>query len=507
MISRQAPDAPVLAEEPRPPKQRKPIAVWVIGGAGRLLAIVRAGRRLVPGKLTEVQKNDNAAYLPVDSRVDQGRQGVGAIPDRAISARIHRLPTRQWADRRRQDEDRRGRADLQVASRASLPTRWRRRATRRRTTRPPASRSRWSARQGDVSVQGDDLVKVEKDVIKAAKADAPEGLVMHSAGPGGLLVAFIDSFSGIDGTLLMAAGFVVILILLVVYRSPVLWFFPILSAVLALGSASLIIYLLAKHDVITLERAEPGHPVRSGARRRHGLRATAGQPLSRGVAQVREPARRDDRAAWRGAAPPIVASGVTVILGLLCLSFGELNSDREPGPGVRDRDRLHAVRDADLSSGVASSCGRWIFWPRVPHWITRPTSPRTGSGDASPQGRPPRPAVLDLATLSWSAARSGSPGCKADGLSTIDRFTNNPEAVQSVRRSTTRSFDQGAGAPAVIIANADKADAGDRRGVQGVRESRRPQARCASQPDYAKLAKPPAARASWAGLPARRRCR
>ena len=32
MISRQAPDAPLLAEEPRPPKQRKPIAVWVIGG-------------------------------------------------------------------------------------------------------------------------------------------------------------------------------------------------------------------------------------------------------------------------------------------------------------------------------------------------------------------------------------------------------------------------------------------------------------------------------------------
>ena len=55
----------------------------------------------------------------------------------------------------------------------------------------------------------------------------PAGLAIHSAGPGGLLVAFIDSFSGIDGTLLVAAGLVVIAILLVVYRSPVLWFFPL----------------------------------------------------------------------------------------------------------------------------------------------------------------------------------------------------------------------------------------------------------------------------------------
>jgi putative drug exporter of the RND superfamily len=53
---------------------------------------------------------------------------------------------------------------------------------------------------------------------------------VHSAGPGGLLVAFIDAFSGIDGSLLLAAGAVVILILLIVYRSPVLWFFPLFCA-------------------------------------------------------------------------------------------------------------------------------------------------------------------------------------------------------------------------------------------------------------------------------------
>ena len=55
-------------------------------------------------------------------------------------------------------------------------------------------------------------------------------------------MAFIDSFSGIDGTLLFAAGSSSSCILLVVYRSPVLWFFPLFCAVLALGAAALVIY-------------------------------------------------------------------------------------------------------------------------------------------------------------------------------------------------------------------------------------------------------------------------
>ena len=64
MSSRQAPDAPVLAEEPRPPKQRKPIAVWVIGGLAVFWLLFGLAGGSFTGKLTEVQKNDNAAICP-----------------------------------------------------------------------------------------------------------------------------------------------------------------------------------------------------------------------------------------------------------------------------------------------------------------------------------------------------------------------------------------------------------------------------------------------------------
>ena len=36
--------------------------------------------------------------------------------------------------------------------------------------------------------------------------------------------------------------------------------------------------------------------------------------------------------AWKESAPAIFASGATVIIGLLCLSFSELNSNKSLGP-------------------------------------------------------------------------------------------------------------------------------------------------------------------------------
>ena len=55
-------------------------------------------------------------------------------------------------------------------------------------------------------------------------------------------MAFIGAFAGLDGTLLLTAGGIVIIILQLVYRSPVLWFFPLFSAVLALGLSSMVIF-------------------------------------------------------------------------------------------------------------------------------------------------------------------------------------------------------------------------------------------------------------------------
>jgi len=69
MISRQAPEAPVLADEPGPPKRRKPIVVWIIGGLAVFWLLFGLAGGSFEGKLSKVQKNDNAAYLPATAPV------------------------------------------------------------------------------------------------------------------------------------------------------------------------------------------------------------------------------------------------------------------------------------------------------------------------------------------------------------------------------------------------------------------------------------------------------
>lgn len=62
-------------------------------------------------------------------------------------------------------------------------------------------------------------------------------------GPAGLAADQLEVFNGIDGTLLYAGLGVVVLILLLVYRSPFLWFVPLGTAGIALATAQGVNYL------------------------------------------------------------------------------------------------------------------------------------------------------------------------------------------------------------------------------------------------------------------------
>jgi RND superfamily putative drug exporter len=93
----------------------------------------------------------------------------------------------------------------------------------------------------------------------AAKTDlAPSGLTPYLTGPGGVTADFVTAFAGIDGILLVVALCVVFLILLVVYRSPILPIAVLLTAVFGLAAAALVVFPLAKNDVIGLSGQSQG---------------------------------------------------------------------------------------------------------------------------------------------------------------------------------------------------------------------------------------------------------
>src|SRR6476661_1121625 len=439
---RAVPDAPAPSTRKRRQVPRQAVVVGILG----LLAFLVGGfGGSYQGRLGEVQKNDNAAYLPTtadSTRVSDEQQRfypVQTIPGFLVYQRTGGLTSA--------DKDKIA-ADVAAVRRASG-------VAVDQVPDPQFSTDGTTAsisvplvgRDGAKAVDGATLVTIEKGVVAAAKKGAPAGLVVHSAGVGGLLVAFIDAFSGIDGTLLLAAGLVVIVILLIVYRSPVLWFFPLFSAVLALGAAALVVYQLAKHGVLTLTGQSQGilSVLVLGAGTDYALLL-----LSRYREELHNYDSRVDAMmrAWRGAAPAIGASAATVVAGLLCLTLGELNSDRSLGPVCAIGIVCTLLVMLTFLPVFLVLFGRWVFWPRVPH-VDRASGLATHGlwgTFATWLGRHARVAWI-AATVVLLACAAALPTLRIDGLSISDSFTNSPDAVQG-QRIFDAKFAQGTGAPA-----------------------------------------------------------
>ena len=444
-------------------KTSKPRIVWVFAALAVLFFLVGFGGLSFQGKLSDVQKNDNSSFSPssADStkvtNASQKFSTTQTIPGFIVFQRDSGLTA---ADK------------TFIAGKAAAFAKIKNVAS---DQIGPPTYSSSGAQQGKVgsvavplvgkqngkSRTGPDLVDAEKAIIKEAKAGAPSGLVVHSAGAGGVLVAFIDAFSGLDGTLLLSAGIVVIVILLFVYRSPVLWFFPLFSSVLALGSASIIIYALAKSGTITLNGQSQGilSVLVIGAGTDYALLL---------VSRYREELHTYDSrvqamiVAWKGAAPPIVASAVTVILGLICLTFAELNSTAGLGPVCAIGIACTVVIMLTVLPALLVVSGRWIFWPKRPV-----VDNQIDFGETHPTWTKFARGITNNRRRSWGGAGLVLIACaiavitlNTGGLSTIDGFTNKPDAVTG-QHLYDDAFPQakGAGAPADILVDAGKSSA------------------------------------------------
>ncbi|HSE10393.1 MAG TPA: MMPL family transporter [Nocardioidaceae bacterium] len=214
---------------------------------------------------------------------------------------------------------------------------------------------------------GDELEQAVVEIRTVLDAGAPDGLTALVGGPGGILGDFIEAFGEIDGILLVVALSVVLLILLVVYRSPLLPLVVLFSAVLALGLASAAIYFLASNDILDLNGQSQGilFILAVGAATDYSLLI---------VARFREELRDHEskydamRRAWRATLEPVLASGATVILGLLCLLLSDLSSLQGLGPvGALG---IAGAMFAALTFLPAALVllGRRAFWPLIPHF-------------------------------------------------------------------------------------------------------------------------------------------
>ena len=307
----------------------------------------------------------------------------------------------------------------------------------------------------------------------AADTLSPQGLTVYVTGPGGVAADFVTAFGGIDGILLLVALGVVFLILLVVYRSPVLPIAVLITSIFGLVAAAMAIYPLAKNDAISLSGQSQGilSILVVGAATDYSLllvsrfREELYEHPSKWVAMA---------VAWRAVVAPVAASAVTVILGLLCLLLSQLGNTRGLGPigalGIAGA----MVASLTFLPAILLLFGRRIFWPiipRVDQVHAKHSLPRLGIWErvAGLVGRHPRRTwVLTLVALLTCAAFV--PTLKADGITQSQLFLDKVESVTGQEVLASHFPAGSSGSPVQIIAPQAKAGQvlAETRSVSGV---------------------------------------
>ena len=205
-------------------------------------------------------------------------------------------------------------------------------------------------------------------VDQARNAQVPEGLTVEVAGPGAITADFATAIEGIDGMLLGVAGAVVIAILIVVYRSPFLPLVVLISVGGALALSSTIVYRLVDAGTVSLDAQSQGimFILVFGAATDYALLLVARyrEELQR-CAAPREAIVR----AWKSTWEPIMASGGTVILGLLCMLLSDLQTNRNLGPVAAIGVATSILAALTFLPALLLLTGRLGFWPRVPALI------------------------------------------------------------------------------------------------------------------------------------------
>lgn len=402
------------------------------------------------GKLGEVQSNDNTSFLPASAEATEVSRLEASFTDTSVIPAIVAVERTSGIT----DADTSfvtGAIDRAAGAGGVGPA-----------VAPPVRAQDGRALQVVVPIDtGGEVADSVTALRDALASGTPDGLTVYVTGPAGTAADLTEAFGGIDGMLLLVAGAVVIAILIVVYRSPILPFVVIVSAILALSLASVVIYALAANGVITLNGQSQGilFILVFGAATDYALLLVARFREELGTTADRYAAMR---AAWRATLEPVAASAGTVIAGVLCLLLSDLNSNRGLGPVAAIGIAASFLASMTFLPAALALLGRSAFWPRRPEVVetgeeTPEQAHRFWAGLAQRIGRQPRRFWI-ATTLLLLVGAALAPQFRADGVAQSDTFL---VTVDSQRGQDVLSahFDTDDGSPAMIIADAGALEA------------------------------------------------
>ena len=292
--------------------------------------------------------------------------------------------------------------------------------------------------------------------LRTALADLPDALTVEVTGAPAFTADLTKVFEGADVTLLAVTAAVVALLLLITYRSPFLWIVPLV--------------VVAATEQLTLRAVDTIVPA-LGINLQEGQVTGIASVLVFGaatdyalllIARYREELRHQDdrframRAALRRTAEPILASGSTVVLGVLTLLLSEQETNRALAVACATGVVFAMLSALFILPAALVIFGRGLFWPFVPRVDGPAREGRLWGRLGAAVVRRPAPVAV-LATLLLAGLALGGLGIRT-GLSETEQFRVKPEAVTGAE-TLARAFPAGATQPVTVLTNPSAARA------------------------------------------------
>ncbi|MDO5512658.1 MMPL family transporter [Corynebacterium sp.] len=290
----------------------------------------------------------------------------------------------------------------------------------------------------------DNVDRIE-DLRAEANADLPDGVSAQVTGPAAIDGDLSGVFSGANLMLLAVTGIIVAVLLIVTYRSPILWILPLLVIGLA-DRVTATTYTWAL-DAIGAVWNESTAGILSvlvfGAGTNYALLL---------ISRYRDELHRhDDRFAamanaWGPTVKTIFASAVTVILGVACLLLSAVPTTRGLGLASMFGIAIAFLFAVFVLPGVLLFFGRWIFWPRIPREGTEVNHrfwDRIGNVVRS------KPVMVSAIALVFLAVASAGALQIRTGLTQAEQFIETPESISAATLLEEKFPEQDA-TPAII---------------------------------------------------------
>jgi RND superfamily putative drug exporter len=309
----------------------------------------------------------------------------------------------------------------------------------------------------EAGAEAEDLLTDTPEDIKGELDSLPSGLEAKVTGPAGFAADAVEVFNDINSTLLLATASLVLVLLIIIYRSPIFWAIPFFSVLLAEVTTRGLGYLIAEAGITVTGQSGGILPVLVfGAGTDYALLM---------VSRYREELRRHEdkhdaiRVALQRTSPVILASGATVMAALLTLSFAEVTGTSGLGPIGAMGIAMALASMLGILPALLALFGRRAFWPFIPRVGTHGADVEHGTWRRIADWVARGPRRVWIGTLALLAVMIAGLAFLNSDLTSGNQFRDDVDSVEG-QGLLEASFPAGANAPTdVLVLDERKVDA------------------------------------------------